>query len=132
MKRLLVGLLAVGAVTALTFSAAVNLWANSPAAPPKCHLGVLCDKNAHKDQGVMIRQVQPNSPAASCGLKAGDIVFKIGDTAVNNFEDLAGYIANAKPGDKCDLWVKRDGKEQKLTCTLTENQVRELPPMFSE
>src|SRR5262245_36099217 len=131
-KRLYVSLLAGAAVTVLAFSAAVNLWANAPAAAPKCYLGVLCDKNAQKAEGVVIREVGPNSPAAACGLKAGDVIFKVGDKTVKTFEDLASYIGNCKPGEKCELWIKRDGKEQKLTCTLAENQVRELPPMFRE
>jgi len=129
-KRSCVRWTAALAVTALCVGATASVWASVPSAQPACYLGVFCDKNA--DAGVVVRHVGPNSPAAACGIQPGDVIVKIADKSVKSFDDLAGHIRACKPGDKCDIWVKRDGKEHKLTSTLAEKPARELPPMVKE
>ncbi len=74
-----------------------------------------------KDQkGALIGSVMPNEPAAKAGLKAGDIVIKIGSTPINNASDLTRVIASYKPNNKVNVTAIRDGKEKQFTVQLGE------------
>jgi serine protease Do len=61
-----------------------------------------------------------NSPAAKAGLRTGDIITKINDKDLSLKQQLADVISQYKIGDKIDLLVTRDGKEEKLSLTLEE------------
>ena len=74
-----------------------------------------------KDQkGALIGSVMPNEPAAKAGLKAGDIVIKIGSTPINSASDLTRVIASYKPNNKVNVTAIRDGKEKQFTVQLGE------------
>ncbi|MFJ4920586.1 S1C family serine protease [Streptomyces sp. NPDC088725] len=62
--------------------------------------------------------VTPNGPAASAGLKAGDVITKFNDTPIDSGPTLIGEIWTHKPGDKVTLTYKRDGKESTVQVTL--------------
>ena len=78
--------------------------------------------------GVVILQVEPNSPAAAAGLREtrptergiipGDIIQKIDDTAVNTTEELYAALEDYKPGDIVTLHVYRDGKSSQVKVKL--------------
>lgn len=86
--------------------------------------------------GSFLRGVNPESPAAAAGLKEGDIVLAIGDKPVTNFMDLAAEVRSRKAGEKVELTISRDGKEEKVSVTLgeipTANGNRGLPKDFEE
>jgi len=71
-----------------------------------------------RSEGVLVVQVQSGSPAADAGLKQGDVIVQIGDKPVSSQVDLFSYLRGKKPGDKVDVTIVRDGKEQTLTVTL--------------
>jgi serine protease Do len=60
------------------------------------------------------------SPADKAGLKANDIVTKVNDTPVVAGRGLASILSQFSPGDKVDLTISRDNKDQKITLTLGE------------
>jgi serine protease Do len=64
--------------------------------------------------------VVAGSPAAVAGLKNGDIITKVNDKKVVLGKGLASLLAQYLPGDKVDLTLLRDGKEQKISITLAE------------
>ena len=64
--------------------------------------------------------VVPNSPAAKAGLKANDIIVKVNTTPIGDGRGLATLLAQYLPGDKVELTVLRDGKEQIISVTLGE------------
>ena len=66
------------------------------------------------DEGVFIGEVVDNSPAKKAGVKAGDIIVKLGDTKLTSMSDLTKRLYEYKSGDKTTLVVNRDGKEIKL------------------
>jgi putative serine protease PepD len=70
--------------------------------------------------GALIQDVTANSPAASAGLQAGDLVVALDGQAVTSQDDLISRIRDHKPGDRVTLKVVRDGKEQTVTATLTD------------
>ena len=89
-----------------------------------------------KQDGVLIEQIEQNSPADEAGLHGsfkpitlngsrvlvgGDIITAANDAAIQTIQDLQALIAQAQPGDKLTLTILRDGKEQKITLTLGEH-----------
>lgn len=100
-------------------TAAPAVWADEAAKP---YLGVF-GEDVQQDAnttGSVVRHVAPGSPAEKAGLKAGDIVLAIGDKPVATFIDLANDVRSRKPGDKVEVTISRDGKEQKLEITIGE------------
>jgi putative serine protease PepD len=68
--------------------------------------------------GASIASVQSDSPAADAGLQSGDVVTAVNGKSVTGASDLTTAIASAKPGDKVELAVTRDGNQLTLTATL--------------
>ena len=57
-------------------------------------------------------------PAAKAGIKPGDIITKINDTTIDQRNSLSSLVNKHRVGDKVDLTIMRDGKEQKISVTL--------------
>lgn len=74
-------------------------------------------------EGAYIVSVQAGSCAEKAGLKVGDIITKLGDTAVTSADTLKTAKKNFKAGDKATIIVNRDGKELSLTITFDEQGV---------
>ncbi|AEA23828.1 trypsin-like peptidase domain-containing protein [Pseudonocardia dioxanivorans] len=72
--------------------------------------------------GAQIAAVQDGSPAAAAGLKAGDVVTKVGNTTVNDFSDLVAQIGSYAPGDKVTLTVGSGGSARTVDVTLGSQQ----------
>ncbi|MES2371674.1 MAG: PDZ domain-containing protein [Bacteroidota bacterium] len=78
-------------------------------------LGVVSEKN---DQGAKITSVSKESAAEKAGLKKDDIITKVGDSKIENSEDLYEAIGDHKPEDKVTITYLRDGKQATTTATL--------------
>ncbi len=61
-----------------------------------------------------------DSPAAKAGIRAGDIITKVNDTALAEGKGLATILSQYPPGRDVTLTILRDGKEQTLAVTLGE------------
>ena len=59
-------------------------------------------------------------PAALAGIKRGDVVVKVGDTGVTNFEDMAAAIR--KHNGPTPVVIERDGKQIPLNVDITPTQ----------
>jgi serine protease Do len=73
-------------------------------------------------KGVIVVDVEKNSAAAKAGLKAKDIITKIGDQEVSSIAYLRFDLYQYKVGDKVDITYYRDGKENTITVTLGSNK----------
>ncbi len=62
--------------------------------------------------------IAANGPAATAGLKAGDVITKIGAYPVATEGDLAVAMIQNSPGKSVDVEVYRDGKKVVLKVTL--------------
>jgi len=71
-------------------------------------------------QGAFVQRVVDDTPAEEAGLKAGDIVTKIGGEAINEENTLAQVIRSHKVGDKLVFTVDRNGESLTLTAMLGE------------
>jgi putative serine protease PepD len=68
--------------------------------------------------GAEVSSVKDSTPAASAGLKAGDVITAIDGDPVTSADDLTAKISAHKPGDKVTLSVTRNGATQKIVVTL--------------
>jgi hypothetical protein len=68
--------------------------------------------------GYAISGVSKDSPAARGGLKGGDRIVRLGDSAITNLEDFDSALRKHKGGDTVSVVVVRDGAEVTLAVTL--------------
>lgn len=62
--------------------------------------------------------VVKDGPADKAGIKAGDIILKVGSDVIGTDGSMSSIIGQYRPGDKVVLTVLRDGKELTLTAEL--------------
>ena len=84
------------------------------------YLGVSMGDATGGQDGAVVQEVTPDSPAAQAGLQAGDVVVSIDGKAVQDRSELVAAIRGHKPGDKVTLVVVRGGNETTITATLTQ------------
>jgi putative serine protease PepD len=83
------------------------------------YLGVSTgDASSAKSTGALVGSLAQGGPAASAGLRQGDVVTQIGSAKVSDSGDLVAAIATHKPGDKVDITVRRNSSTEKVTVTL--------------
>ncbi|MCA8957730.1 MAG: PDZ domain-containing protein, partial [Planctomycetes bacterium] len=76
--------------------------------------------------GARLGRVLAGSPADKHGLKQGDIVVRIDDTAVQSADDLSNGIDDQRAGEKVKLTVLRDADRLTLDVTLGSRPADEL------
>ncbi|MGB8988328.1 MAG: PDZ domain-containing protein [Candidatus Sulfotelmatobacter sp.] len=72
---------------------------------------------AKDGSGVLVRSVDRGSRADKAGLRAGDIIIRVGDQAVHDTSDFTHALHDHSAGS-VSVSVIRDKREQKLTLTL--------------
>ncbi len=72
----------------------------------------------HQDEGVLVADVMPNTPAAAAGVKEGDVITGFEGKAVHGPRDLRDLVERAKIGSKQTLDLNRDGKHMSVDVTL--------------
>lgn len=68
--------------------------------------------------GMLVMQVEKDSPADKAGIKSGDLLLKIGKQKLSRSSDLTVTVGSAKPGDKLPVSILRDGKTIEKTITV--------------
>jgi S1-C subfamily serine protease len=74
------------------------------------------------EDGVLVTSVEEDSAAAKAGLKAGDVITKIGGDAIDDSGDLLRALGRAE--GKVELEIVRDRKTQTVTATLEDGTRR--------
>jgi membrane-associated protease RseP (regulator of RpoE activity) len=72
------------------------------------------------EKGALISEVDSDSPAEKAGLKAGDVIVKIGSEDIEDEGDVAEAIRAKQPGDTVDFVIYRDGQKMTIKVTLGE------------
>jgi 2-alkenal reductase len=65
-----------------------------------------------------LQAIMPGTPAATAGIKDGDIITAVGGTKLDSNTSLRGALMQHKPGDTVTLDVLRDGEQLTLEVTL--------------
>jgi len=76
---------------------------------------------AKNGNGVLVRSVEKGSRADKAGLRAGDVITRVGDQAVHDTSDFTHALHSHSAGS-VSVGVIRDKKEQTLTLTLPEHK----------
>jgi serine protease Do len=96
-------------------------------------LGILPMRPVGKDadQGVVVRYVYPDSPAAAVGIMAGDRLQSIDAQKIERLETVSEKFQTLSPGETVAIEVRRGGETLLLKpqlATLPETLPGELPP----
>jgi len=71
-------------------------------------------------EGVLVTDIQPNTPAAKAELKSGDIIVEFAGKPVANPRQLQGIVEMVRPGSTQKLGIIRDGKRMTLDVVCAE------------
>jgi Do/DeqQ family serine protease len=69
-------------------------------------------------RGVIIRKIWPGSPAASAGLKTGDVILSIGGSPIASEQEMQYRIALTHIGEANEFIILRGGKEQPMVVEM--------------
>lgn len=73
------------------------------------------------EDGVLITDVEEESPAEDAGMKPGDILSQIGGEAVEVTDDVLEILGDYDSGEEVELSIVRSGKAQKINVELGES-----------
>jgi predicted metalloprotease with PDZ domain len=76
---------------------------------------------AKNGNGVLVRSVEKGSRADKAGLRAGDVITRVGDQFIHDTSDFTHALRSHSAGSVA-VGVIRDKKEQTLTITLPERK----------
>lgn len=71
--------------------------------------------------GPLVLEVSPDSGASAAGIKAGDMVKRVGEADVRDARQIVAAVANARAGDTVEIVVDRNGETMTIPVTLTEH-----------
>jgi hypothetical protein len=83
----------------------------------RASLGIMPDSAAKVD-GCRLESVRTEGPADRAGLKAGDIITRLGENKIGSVEDLEGALRKLRPGETVKIQVTRDGQSMEVEATL--------------
>jgi len=74
------------------------------------------------ENGVRFSDIQPGSPAAKAGLKAGDVLVDFAGKPIRNLYDFTDALRRSKVGEVVNVTVLRDAKPLKASVTLAQRR----------
>lgn len=94
----------------------------------KAHMGVRIDQRYtsaysqyyNMPEGAYVYSVESGSCAETAGLRAGDIITKLGESEVKSYTDLTHAIKQYSAGDTAELVIYRAGETLTLSITFDE------------
>jgi S1-C subfamily serine protease len=91
--------------------------AQSAGAGYGAYLGSIPDMTSNPG-GVRLMGIRKDSPADLGGLRAGDIITRIGPQPVPDLQAMTNALRSFKPGDAAEIKVLREGRELTLKVTF--------------
>jgi serine protease Do len=78
------------------------------------------------EEGALVAEVMPESPAAKAGLHAGDLILSVDGKRVNEVKDLQRMVAEIRPGTQVGIAVQRDGAETAVDLVIGQMPSQEM------
>ncbi|HET8843299.1 MAG TPA: trypsin-like peptidase domain-containing protein [Ktedonobacteraceae bacterium] len=75
------------------------------------------------DQGALIVSVEANGPAATAGLKRGDVIVRVDNLTIENTTDLTDALVTKNPGDTVTLGIVRGDQQMQVRLKLGELKI---------
>ncbi len=72
--------------------------------------------------GVFVMRVVPNSPAASAGIRRGDVILQVDGKAITSAEQLQNVVEDSRLGQVLQVKVQRGNQTQQLSVRTAELQ----------
>ncbi|MGF1569505.1 MAG: HhoA/HhoB/HtrA family serine endopeptidase [Nodosilinea sp.] len=67
------------------------------------------------EEGILIAEIMPNSPAAQGGLRPGDVIVSVDGVPVKDSQAVQEAVEKSSVGQNLPVTVRRNGQEQTLT-----------------
>ena len=87
----------------------------------RVYLGTVPNYSDQND-GMKLDGVRPGSPAEKAGMRAGDIVVKLGKMPIKNVYDYTYALGEMRGGEEIEAVIRRDGKEMMMKITPEKRQ----------
>jgi serine protease Do len=76
--------------------------------------------NLSNENGALVGEVEPGTPAEKAGMKSGDVITEFNGQTITDKNDLLLAVANCSPGIEATVKFVRDGKAHIVKVTLAE------------
>ena len=77
--------------------------------------------------GVLVSEVETNTPAATAGIQAGDVITAVNGRTVSSSGDLVREVRQADAGSTLEIRLTRSRKEMTVKAALPQRQQRRQP-----
>jgi serine protease Do len=76
------------------------------------------------NQGVIVAQVEPGSPADKAGLQTHDVILELNGKKIESYDTFRNLVAMLAPNSKADLLIVRGAKKQTVMVSLGERPMQ--------
>ncbi len=85
--------------------------------------------NLKRPVGGLVNWVDPAGPAEKAGLRAGDVIVRLGENEIKHSSELSAIISSLKPGSSVSMEVIRNGSPKTLTAIVGKVEDRTVVPL---
>jgi serine protease Do len=94
--------------------------------PQDLDAGLALQFGLSDQNGALVGDVEPGSPASKAGVKSGDVIVTINDKQITGADNLKVVVSQFEPGSRVKVGIMRDGAPKAIVValgTMSENGV---------
>ncbi len=88
--------------------------------------------NVPADRGVIVKEIEKNSPAGAAGVREGDLVLTMGGKKIQNSEDFQSAMKAFAEGDTILFDLKRDGRQRRVAVKASVYPVERAKELITQ